>query len=47
MPLTKRHYRKPPRQQRGFSLIELMVALVITLILLAGIGQIYLGSKKS
>lgn len=32
---------------RGFSLVELMVALVITLILLAGIGQIFMGSKKS
>ena len=32
---------------RGFSLVELMVVLVITLILLAGIGQIFLGSKKS
>jgi type IV pilus assembly protein PilW len=32
---------------QGFSLVELMVALVITLILLAGIGQIYLSSKKS
>ena len=32
---------------RGFSLVELMVALVITLILLAGIGQIFLSSKKS
>jgi type IV pilus assembly protein PilW len=31
----------------GFSLVELMVALVITLILLAGIGQVYLSSKKS
>lgn len=31
----------------GFSLVELMVALVITLILLAGIGQIFLSSKKS
>ena len=28
-------------------MVELMVALVITLILLAGIGQIFLGSKKS
>jgi type IV pilus assembly protein PilW len=35
------------RRCRGFSLVELMVALVITLILLAGIGQIYLSSKKS
>ncbi len=32
---------------RGFGLVELMVALVITLIMLAGIGQIFLGSKKS
>jgi len=32
---------------RGFSLVELMVALVITLILLGGIGQIFLSSKKS
>jgi type IV pilus assembly protein PilW len=32
---------------RGFSLIELMIALVITLILLAGIGQIFVSSKKS
>ena len=32
---------------RGFSLVELMVSLVITLILLAGIGQIFLSSKKS
>jgi type IV pilus assembly protein PilW len=32
---------------RGFTLVELMVALVITLILLAGIGQIFLSSKKS
>ena len=35
------------RRCDGFSLVELMVALVITLILLAGIGQIYLSSKKS
>jgi type IV pilus assembly protein PilW len=35
------------RRCHGFSLVELMVALVITLILLAGIGQIYLSSKKS
>jgi len=44
---SKRHFRNPPRDNRGFSLIELMVAMVITLILLAGIAQIYLGSKKS
>jgi type IV pilus assembly protein PilW len=37
----------PNNTCRGFSLVELMVALVITLILLAGVGQIFLGSKKS
>lgn len=31
----------------GFSLVELMVALAISMILLGGIGQILLGSKKS
>ena len=36
-----------PGLNRGFSLVELMVALVITLILLTGIGQIFLSSKKS
>lgn len=38
---------QPPRHCRGFSIIELMVALVITLILLSGIAQIFLSSKKS
>ena len=32
---------------RGFSLVELIVALVITLILTAGIAQVFLGAKKS
>lgn len=32
---------------RGFSLVELMVALVISLILLGGVSQIFLSSKKS
>ena len=35
-----------PRMQ-GFSIVEMMVAMVIALILLAGIGQIFLSSKKS
>ncbi len=35
------------QRSRGFSLVELMIALVITLILLAGIGQIFVSSKKS
>jgi len=37
----------PCRKPCGFSLVELMVSLVITLILLGGIGQVFLSSKKS
>ena len=33
--------------QRGVSLVELMVALVLSLILVAGVGQIYMGSKQT
>lgn len=41
-------YRPPSlRRQRGFTMVELMVAMVISLILMAGIGQIYLSAKKS
>ena len=42
-----RHYPTARQTSRGFSLVELMVALVITLILLAGISQIFVSSKKS
>jgi len=35
------------RRCRGFSMVELMIALLITLILLGGIAQIFLSSKKS
>jgi type IV pilus assembly protein PilW len=34
-------------RQRGFSLVELMVAITIGIILLAGVLQIYLSSKQS
>jgi type IV pilus assembly protein PilW len=44
---TNTHSPMSWRHSHGFSLIELMVALVITLILLAGIAQIFLSSKKS
>lgn len=47
MKSINRHYPTAIHNSRGFSLVELMVALVITLILLAGIGQIFLSSKKS
>ncbi|MFM8330225.1 MAG: PilW family protein [Candidatus Methylumidiphilus sp.] len=33
-------------RQGGVSLVEIMVALVLSLILLAGVGNIYLGSKQ-
>lgn len=36
-----------PGTQRGFSLIELMVAFTISLILLAGVVQIYISSKNT
>jgi type IV pilus assembly protein PilW len=40
---------RPPRafRHRGFTLVELMVALVISLVLLAGVIQVYLSSKQS
>jgi type IV pilus assembly protein PilW len=44
---ARNHISNPNTRCRGFSMVELMVALVITLILLAGIGQIFLSSKKS
>ena len=33
--------------QRGFSVVEIMVALAISLVLLAGVYKVYLGSKQS
>ena len=38
---------KTKRHQKGFSLIEIMVALVISLILLSGLIEVYLGNKQS
>ena len=34
-------------KSRGFGLVELMVAVVISLILLGGIGYVYLGSRQT
>ena len=47
--MIKRHSQQRPglHKCKGFSVVELMIALVITLILLAGISQIFLSSKKS
>lgn len=33
--------------QRGLSLVELMVALVVSLVLMAGVSTVYLSSKRS
>lgn len=37
--------RHPPRYQMGLSLIELMVAMLISLLLLGGVLQVFLSSK--
>ncbi len=34
-------------QQRGFSLVEMMVALIIGLFVLAGVGSVYITGKRS
>lgn len=35
------------RYQKGLTLIEIMIAITISLILLAGLGQIYMSSKQN
>ena len=47
MNLINKQYNSRPGYSHGFSIVELMVALVISLILLGGISQIFLSSKKS
>ena len=37
----------PPERQHGFSLIELMVAVTLGLLLLAGLGTLFLGTSRS
>ena len=32
---------------RGFTIIEMMIALLLSLLLLAGVGQVYVSSKQS
>lgn len=39
--------RTPPKLQTGISLVEIMVALTITLVLTLGLANVYLGSKQS
>ena len=38
---------KHPRQQKGLSLVELMIALVIGLILIAGVIQVFLSNQAA
>jgi len=38
---------KPNTGAAGFTLVEIMVAITLSLILLAGVGQIYVSSKES
>ncbi|MBI4696278.1 MAG: PilW family protein [Gammaproteobacteria bacterium] len=45
--LLHHRYAKPHRQQRGVTLIELMVAITVGLILLAGIIQLFVSNKKA
>jgi type IV pilus assembly protein PilW len=47
MNLFNKQHSFRPRHCRGFSMVELMIALVISLILMGGISQIFLSSKKS
>ncbi len=42
-----RHERGSPQAQSGFSLVELMIALLLGLLLMSGIIAVYLESKKS
>jgi type IV pilus assembly protein PilW len=37
----------PYRHQRGISIVEVMVAMTVGLILIAGVGQIYLSGKQT
>ena len=39
--------RSPIRPAAGFSLVEIMVALLVSLFLLAGVLQLYLGNQQT
>ena len=38
---------KYDNKQRGISLIELMIAMVVSLVLVAGISTVYMSSKRN
>ncbi len=42
-----RHRYRQPRRRRGFSIVELMVAMAISLLLLSGVIAIFISSKSS
>lgn len=48
-PTTMHHFNIPAgtRSQRGLTLIEVMIAITISLILLAGVMQIFTGSRQT
>lgn len=39
--------RRPERRQRGFTLIEIMVALMLGLVVIIGVIQVFLGTQQS
>jgi len=47
MKVSGRQLRRLMLCEGGVSLVELMVALVLSMVLMAGVGQIYLGSKQT
>ncbi|WP_455199905.1 PilW family protein, partial [Kaarinaea lacus] len=45
-----KHTRYPSKfqsQQRGFTIVEIMVAITLSMVLIAGVIQIYISSKES
>lgn len=45
--IMKPHTYSPPRRQRGLTIVELMVAALISLILLAGIVQVFVANRQT
>lgn len=45
--IMKPHIHTAPRRQRGLTIVELMVAALISLILLAGIVQIFIANRQT
>ena len=45
--MNRRPYTIPNRRQQGLTLVEIMVALTVSLVLMAGIIQIFIGNKQT